>query len=308
MDALYRRLSLLSEPVRVRLLSVLAHEELGVGELCRVLQLPQSTVSRHLKILRTEGVVRRRAEGTRALLRMVDDLDGDWVALWQPVHERFTRSHQHDEDQARLAAALEARQTDSSTFFGRVHAQWDQLRGELFGERFWSGALAALAPADGVVVDLGCGTGATLERLAPWVKRAVGVDREPAMIRAASQRLSGLPNVELREGSLQHLPLGDGEANVALCTLVLHHVDDPASVFREVRRVLAPGGRFVLVDMVAHDRSDWRHTMGHRWLGFSPEQLLQWGREAGLGEGQRVALPPDPHAAGPPLQLLRWRV
>jgi len=307
MDELFRRLVLLSEPVRVRLLATLEHEELGVGELCRVLQLPQSTVSRHLKRLATDGVVRRRAEGTRALFRMVDDLDDDWVALWAPVRERFVQSLQHAEDQARLAAALEARQTDSSTFFGRVHTRWDQLRAELFGERFWAWALAALAPADGVVVDLGCGTGATLERLAPFVGRVVGVDREPAMLRAAGQRLEGIDNVELVEAPLQALPMGDGEADVALCTLVLHHVEEPAQVLAEARRILATGGMLVVVDMVAHDRSDWRHTMGHRWLGFRPEQLLSWGRQAGLSDGTTVAIPPDPDAAGPLLQLIRWR-
>jgi len=306
MDALMRKLSLLAEPVRVRLLAVLAEEELGVGELTRVLQLPQSTVSRHLKTLRTEGIVRRRAEGTRALFRAVDDLDDDWVMLWAPVYERFGQTLQFTEDRARLGATLEARQTDSSTFFGREHARWDQLREELFGERFWASALAALAPSDAVVLDLGCGTGATLERLAPWVRTAIGVDREPAMLRAAAQRLRGTGNVELRQGSLQALPLDDGVADVALCTLVLHHVDSPAEVFREVRRVLAPGGRFLLVDMAAHDRRDWRHTMGHRWLGFSVESLQRWAADAGLNPAGTLALAPDPAAAGPPLQLLRW--
>ena len=306
MEEVYRRLSLLSEPVRVRLLAVLADEELGVGELCRVLQLPQSTVSRHLKVLREAEVVRRRAEGTRSLFRAVRP-DDDWFSLWDPVFRRFATTLQHQEDDARLQATLQARRVDAETFFGRVHAQWDQLRAELFGSGFLAPAFAALLPEDAVLVDLGCGTGVNLELLAPWVGRAIGVDRERAMLQAAKQRLEGVGGVELVPAPLLRLPLGEGEVHLALCTLVLHHVDDPGQVFAEVARVLRPGGVFVVVDMVAHDRSDWRHTMGHRWLGFPGEQLLSWGADAGLTAGRVAPLAPEADAAGPPLQVARWR-
>jgi ArsR family transcriptional regulator len=305
MEEVYRRLSLLSEPVRVRLLSVLADEELGVGELCRVLQLPQSTVSRHLKALHTASVVRKRTEGTRSLFRAVG-ADPEWQALWALVSQPFVASHQHLEDQARLEAVLAERRVESSSFFGRAHAQWDGLRKELFGEWFPAQTLAALLPPDATVVDLGCGTGANLALLAPWVRRAVGVDRERAMLDVAQARLQGIGSVELVQAKLRSVPLEDHTVDLALCTLVLHHLKDPFEVFAEVARLLRPGGRFVLVDMVAHDRADWRHTMGHRWLGFEAEQLLSWGEQAGLPRGSVVAMTPDPEAAGPPLQVGRW--
>ena len=302
MDELYARLSLLSEPARVRLLAVLAEEELGVGELCRIVQLPQSTVSRHLKALQTAELVRRRAEGTRSLYRMVS-LEGASQDLWSTVATAHRATLQHEEDGARLQATLQDRAIDSDTFFGREHARWDSLRRDLFGEGFLAPLLAALLPQDAVVVDLGCGTGATLQVLAPWAQRAIGVDREPKMLAVARERV---PGAELVQAPLEELPLADGVADVALCTLVLHHVTAPERVFAEARRVLKPGGSFALVDMVAHDRSDWRHTMGHRWLGFSEEQLLRWGDAAGFSAGRVQGLPAIGDVQGPPLQVARF--
>nr|MBA2320909.1 metalloregulator ArsR/SmtB family transcription factor [Deltaproteobacteria bacterium] len=219
-DRLYQRLAALSEPARVRVLWLLAREELSVGELCRVLQQPQSTVSRHLKILQ-DGWVRRRAEGTSAWFR-ADALDAEAQRLWAVVAEHHERTPAAHEDLARLATVLESRRLDARTFYGRTRGAWEAIRSELFGSGFVRHVIAGLVPADWTVVDLGCGTGEALALLAPLVRRVIGVDREPEMVASARVRVAAWPNAEVREGALEALPLADGEADAALVSLVLH--------------------------------------------------------------------------------------
>jgi SAM-dependent methyltransferase len=303
MEEVTRDLTILAETLRVRLLALLEREELGVSELCRVVQLPQSTVSRHLKALQVAGWIRRRAEGTSGLFRLDPEAVGPtrW-RLWEVVREAWQATLQADEDVVRLQALL-AQRVDSGGFFRRRHAEWDAMRSELFGDSFFTSALAALLPAEWAVADLGCGTGGVLVELAPTLRRVVGVDREPNMVETALSRVAHLPNVEVHVAELEHLPLGSQELDAATCLLVLHHVVQPGVVFSEVRRVLRPGGKLVVVDMVAHDRADYEHTMGHRHLGFDPDALAELAADAGLRAGAVRRLPPAAEAHGPPLFL-----
>jgi ArsR family transcriptional regulator len=304
MDTVSRDLGVLAEPVRVRLLALLEHQELGVGELCRVVQLPQSTVSRHLKALQVAGWIRRRAEGTSGLFR-VDPASVDPVGwkLWEVVRDAHAGGRQADEDAVRLEAVLASR-SETASFFGRRHAEWDALRRELFGDAFLGPALLALIPRDHVVADLGCGTGPVLAELAPVVARVMGFDREPRMVEAALDRVRDHANVSVHLAALEDLPIGDASVDAATCVLVLHHVEDPADVFREAGRVLKPGGTLAVVDMVAHDREDWARTMGHLHLGFDPAALAALAKEEGLVRPVIRMLPPAADAQGPPLFLL----
>lgn len=303
---LSEHLGALAEPVRARIVRVLEGEELAVGELGRVLQLPQSTVSRHLKVLLGLGWIRRRTEGAAARVSAaLDDLGADVVRLWELVRDDPARAHATAEDLARLASVLAAREVDSRAFFGRVAAGWDGLRDELFGQSFLAPTLLSLLPSDWTVVDLGCGTGELLARLAPVVGRVIGVDQEGAMLEAARRRLADAPAVDLVEADLAALPLDDACADAALCVLVLHHIPDPAAALAEARRVVRPGGPVVVLDMIAHDREAYRQTMGHKHLGFSPETLAAHAAAAGLAITRLDRLAPDPAAQGPGLFLAR---
>ncbi|MEZ4321467.1 MAG: metalloregulator ArsR/SmtB family transcription factor [Myxococcota bacterium] len=297
---LHHHLALLAEPTRVRLLFLLADEELAVGELVQVLQLPQSTVSRHLKALKDASWIRRRAEGSAGWFRMQDPLEADARDLWAVVQPRHRATTQASEDLERRAAVLEARRVDSTTFFGRMHAQWDALRTELFGESFIIPALLGLMPDLQTVVELGCGTGPNLVALAPTAQRIIGVDREARMLDAARERTKAHANIELRQGGLEDLPLQTGEAQLALCILVLHHVPDLRAAFSEMNRVVAPGGRVAITDMRRHSRTAYRDTMGHAHLGFDADTLVS-ELPAGLELHRWTDLPADPASQGPGL-------
>jgi ArsR family transcriptional regulator len=281
------------------LLLVLDQHELTVGELCAVVQLPQSTVSRHLKILGGEGWVVSRAEGTSRQYRVAQPLDTPARRLWQLVKEQISASDAAARDAERLKTVLAERRLKSQEFFSSTAGQWDALRTELFGRRADLTALLGLLDEEWTIGDLGCGTGQMSEAIAPFVQRVVSVDASRAMLAAARKRLARAPNVDLRHGELEALPIDDAEIDAAVLFLVLHYVVDPAAVLAEVRRVLVPGGRLLVVDMMPHEHEEYRQQMGHLWQGFSSEQLGAWLEEAGFGPAHYRHLPADPQAKGP---------
>ncbi len=175
------------------------------------------------------------------------------------------------------------------------------MRVELFGARADLLALLALLDDEMVVGDLGCGTGAVADVLAPFVGRVIAVDHSREMLAVARRRLDGRLNVELREGDLEALPIDDASLDVALLVLTLHHLPDPLAVFIEAARVLRPRGRLVVIDMTPHDRERYRQEMGHVWLGFGETQLAEWLAEAGFGALRYTPLPVDAAARGPQL-------
>lgn len=300
--ALLDHLSSLADSTRSRLLLLLDGRELTVSELCGILQLPQSTVSRHLKALSDGGWVSARAESTSNLYTMRrDELDAPARRLWGLVREQVGGTAAAIQDQRRLAAALAERRTTSQAFFSSSAGQWDRLRDELFGDQFHLAALAAFAGAEWTVGDLGCGTGRVTASLAPFVAQVIAVDGSPAMLQAAKKRLHGVDNVELRRGDLESLPIEDARLDAATLMLVLHHVPEPERALAEVARVVKPGGRALIVDMLPHERENYRQQMGHVWLGFSDAQLRRLLGEAGLIDIRIVPLPPDPRAKGPGL-------
>lgn len=301
---LLNRLSTLTDAARLRILRLLDKQELSVGELSRALQLPQSTVSRHLKLLHDAGWTTKRSEGTASLYRLAHAaLDPDMRELWQLARAQLGTTRTFGQDDARLEQVLAERRTDSRAFFGKVAGDWDQLRRELFGESFTAQALLSLVQHDWVAADLGCGTGNAAEQLAPLVKKVIAIDREPAMLDAARKRLAELRDgqVEFRQGELTKLPLRDGEIDLALMFLVLIYIESPEAALREVARALQPGGTALIVDLVPHDRESYRHTLGHVHLGFDERQLKAWAKSAGLKDVRYRHLRPDIDSKGPAL-------
>ncbi|MBI1369658.1 MAG: metalloregulator ArsR/SmtB family transcription factor [Planctomycetes bacterium] len=300
--AMMNWMTALADVTRARVLRLLERHELTVAELCAVLQLPQSTVSRHLKVLADDRWVSRRREGTSSLYRMAsDELEPTARRLWNLVREQSEFYASAEQDDQRLASVLAERQTRSQAFFSSAAGQWDKLRTDLFGERFDLVGLAGLLDAQWIVGDLGCGTGQIAAAVAPFVKEVIAVDSAPAMITAAKKRLAAFDNIELRRGDLASLPIDDGVLDAATIYLVLHHISDPAAAMVEVARVLKLGGRVLIVDMLKHDREEYRQQMGHVWLGFDAKKITGWLTDAGLTDARFIPLPIEPAAKGPAL-------
>jgi ArsR family transcriptional regulator len=296
------QLSALADATRVRLLVVLERQELTVSELCEVLQLPQSTVSRHLKTLAGGDWISSRREGTSRFYAMVrDQLDRAQRRLWLLVREQFVASAGSAQDELRLDEVVARRRTRSEEFFSSSAGQWDRMREELFGRSSHLRPLLMWLDSSWTVADLGCGTGQVAASIAPSVAKVVAIDDSVEMLDAARQRLGETANVELVRSPLEGLPLEDQTLDAACLMLVLHHLPDPQQVLSEAARVMRAGAQLLLVDMLPHDHEEYRHTMGHVWLGFSAHQIERWLTDAGFDSLRWHVLPPEPATKGPSL-------
>ncbi len=303
-EALMGWLGSLADPTRLRLLRLLERSELGVAELCDVLQMPQSTVSRHLKVLGDLGWADSRRQGTANYYRStVDRLGPSARRLWVLAREVTDNWATVEQDQLRLEGCLKQRGTPAQAFFAGAAGQWDKLRAELYGGGVTRAAMGALLGSGWTVADLGCGTGEVSAELAGSVRRVIGVDQSPAMLKAARQRTERLGNVELRRGDLERLPIEDDTCDAAVVLLVLTYVANPSLVIAEAGRVLRGGGKLVVIDLLRHDRDDFRERMGQQSMGFDPVGLSNMLVEAGFEGARCCALPSEPGVKGPALVL-----
>lgn len=300
--AMLERIGGLHDPMRLRLLALLNDHELAVGELAAAVQAPQSTVSRHLKRLLASGWINRRSQGPQTLYRHSGtNLEPEAWRLWEAVTAGLCEDPTHEEDLRRVREILASRKVDSRAFFGSLGGDWSDLRGQLFGRTILDAWLPVMLDPDLVIADLGCGTGQITATLCPFVGHVHAIYREPAMLKAAQTRLSDANNVSFHEAYLHETPLPNGSVDVAILSLVLHHLPDPGLTIEAAARVLKDDGRLILLDMIRHDRTDYRDTMGHLHLGFEEAEVTSWCQQAGLKTVQWHPLRPDPEAAGPSL-------
>ena len=273
----------LADESRVRILRILLRGSFQVGELVAVLDMGQSRVSRHLKILTDAGVLTAQREGTRMFYRVArDEAFGPKLASFlagplgaAPVHEDDTRLH----------AVWEERRDRSRDAFRRAAIDWSDAQAAFLGSPDTRPHLVGwLDGLDGVAVDVGTGTGELLRDLAVRFRRVIGIDGSAPMLERAREgvRAMGATNVELRLGDVEHLPLPEGEADVVVANMVMHHVSEPALALRELLRGLLPGGRLLIGDYTRHDNEWMREELGDQWLGFDPDEVAGWLRSAGF--------------------------
>ncbi|QQE12765.1 metalloregulator ArsR/SmtB family transcription factor [Planctomycetota bacterium] len=303
-EVLMRQMATLSDETRLRLLRLLERQELGVAELCDILQMPQSTVSRHLKILSEDHWTVSRRAGTTNLYRMIPaELTDSAQELWKLAKEQTEGWATLQQDQIRLTERLRQRRAGVQSFFEGAAAEWGETRHKLYGSMFTHDAIQALIPAEYEIADLGCGIGDITARLARTVKHVYGIDNSPAMIEAAKQQTAAFSNVSILEGDLDGLPLEDGSVDAALVVLVLTYLPEIDGTLKEACRVLRAGGKLVILDLLQHDRDDFRRQLDQHHAGFGEAELISALEGAGFGGVVVTALPPEADATGPALVL-----
>ncbi len=284
LSALTAAFKALGDPTRLRILGVLAGVELRVSEIVEVLQMGQSRVSRHLRILVEVEMLRSRSSGVWTFYSIRQG--GPYAPI---IREALSSLPENREDLARREMVLTSRREETRRFFDTRAGQWESMKRRIFGKTDPDSIVCELIGSDAKsVADLGCGEGRLVELMARRVGvagRVIGVDNAPAMIEYARTRLAHLDNVEFRLGDIEHLPFRDAEVRVAVLSLVLHHLLRPTESIAEAVRVVAPGGVIIVAEFAVHANEALRDAHGDRWLGIEMDAI-----EARLtGEGCRIA-------------------
>jgi ubiquinone/menaquinone biosynthesis C-methylase UbiE len=274
-----------AEPTRLRILLLLAGGELNVKDLTLILGQSQPRISRHLKLLYEAGLIERFREGSWVYFHLSDRHVGGRLALRLVADVDPTEASVRL-DRERADALKRDREAAAQIFFEKHAADWDHIRALHVAERDVEKAMQE-AVGDGpfrFFLDLGTGTGRTLELFADRFERGLGLDVNQAMLNYARANLNAkrLTHAQVRHGDIYALSLADRQADAIVMHQVLHFLSDPALAIREAARVLAPGGKLLIVDFAPHELEFLRVQEAHERLGFSHDQIIGWLKDAGL--------------------------
>lgn len=266
----------IADETRLKILLILSRAEFTVGEMVQILGIHQSNTSRHLSQLRESLLAEDRREGAVVYYRWSESLRAS-TAIQQLLLEAWKDLPDHDSVQDHIQTILAHRRSLSQKFFDSVDGRFRKLKESGGGFEAVLRAFANLLSFRHAV-DIGCGEGDIAMILAKGCDRVTAVDQSHKMLDLVAERArnEGLRNVEPAEGLMETLPLPDACADLVVMSQVLHHAPSPEEAIREAFRVLAPKGRFVLIDLAAHDQEWVREHYGDLWLGFQPTRIESW--------------------------------
>lgn len=296
-----------AEPTRLRILLLLAQGELNVKDLTQILGQSQPRLSRHLKLLAEARLVERFREGSWVYFHISDRSEGGQLALRMldvvdPKDAVLVR------DRQRAETLKKDRERVAQDYFQTHAGEWDRIRALHVSESEVEAAMREALGGGrlGLLVDLGTGTGRILELFAGQYERGLGIDINQSMLGYARGRLAaaGIAHAQVRHGDLYNLAIAEGAADAVVMHQVLHFLSDPAAAIAEASRILAPGGRLLIVDFAPHDLEFLRDEHAHERLGFSHALMREWLTETGLSARRVRDLAPP--AGGAKLTVSLW--
>ncbi len=285
MNGTWDILKLLSDPTRMRLISLLRNEELSVGEMGEILDMAQSRISSQLAQLRANDLVLDRREGKKAFYRLHPDLPAAAHGLLSAACEAITEEKESREDQANLERVLQKRRDHQEQYFNLIAGK---LGKNYCPGRSWEsiGHLALRLTPQIDIADLGAGEGLISQLLARRAARVWCIDNSPRMVEVGSELAlkNGLENLTYKLGDIETVPLDDNTVDLAILSQALHHAQHPAAAIKEAFRILRPGGQVLILDLKAHSFEKARELYADVWLGFSENDLHSWVKEAGFDD------------------------
>lgn len=277
-----KSLRALADPTRLRIVALLEGEELSVAELQEITKLAQSRISTHLGLLSETRLLASRRDGKRTFYRL-----GPRDAMGREFTQLAIRAArelpEHGGDQLNLKRVLGLRQQQAQVYFNQVAGRFDRSYGPGRSWQAFGHLLLRMLPPL-VVADLGSGEGLIAELIARRCQHVIAVDNSEKMVEfgAKKAKKNGLKNLEFRLGNLEHPPIDPASVDLVILSQALHHAEDPAGALAAAHRILKPGGRLLLLDLVKHGFTQAHELYGDRWLGFAEADLHRWLEAAGF--------------------------
>ena len=284
MASILKNLRLLADPSLLRILLLVEREELSVAELQEILGMGQSRISTHLAQLKQAGLVEDRRNGKSILYRLKPGAQANgFTQMLGVLRQAAAEIPEAEQDSEALRLALRRRQDKMRSYF-------DELAGK-FGRNYvpgrsWQGlaeTLLTLMPPM-VIADLGAGEGTFSQLLARRSKKVIAVDNSEKMVEYGRELAlkHGVKNLEYRKGDLEEVPIRDAAVDLAFFSQALHHAQHPDRAVREAWRILKPGGRIVVLDLLRHSYEEARELYADLWLGFTEVEVTRFLRQAGF--------------------------
>lgn len=298
MPSMLKSLKLISDPTRLRILMLVEDEELSVAELQEILGMGQSRISTQLSQLKAEGLVSDERSGKNNIYTCTADRDLMEVAKLAAAEVPEVAG-----DESSLRHLLRKRKDTSRAYF-------DELAGR-FGKdyvpgRSWKALAEALIKVLNYkfVADLGAGEGTLAQLLAQRAEKVIAVDLSPKMVEFGQELATrnGLTNLEYRLGDIEQPPIEDGSLDLAILSQALHHAEHPQRAIDSAYRILKPGGRLIVLDLLQHHFEESRELYADRWLGFSESELAQMFEKSGFTQIETIVA--DRETAAPKFQTL----
>ncbi|RYD18252.1 MAG: metalloregulator ArsR/SmtB family transcription factor [Verrucomicrobiaceae bacterium] len=298
MPSMLKSLKLLSDPTRLRILMLVENEELSVAEMQEVLGMGQSRISTQLSQLKAEGLVSDERSGKNNIYTCSAPAD-----LMEVARLAAAEVPEVSSDEAALRHLLRKRKDTARAYF-------DELAGR-FGKdyvpgRSWKALAEALIKVLNykVVADLGAGEGTLAQLLAQRAEKVIAVDLSPKMVEFGQELATqnGLKNLEYRIGDIEVPPIEDASLDLAILSQALHHAEHPQKALDAAFRILKPGGRLIVLDLLQHHFEEARELYADRWLGFSESDLAAMLEKSGFQQIETIVA--DRETAEPRFQTL----
>ena len=278
-----KTLRAVADPTRLRIMALLRADELSVNEIQLITRMGQSRISTHLRQLEETGLLEHRREGKRTFYRWNTDLTAEQRKFVEQLSVGAEELDDSESDQINLRRVIDQRKNQAQVYFNQVAGRFDRSYGPGRSWQAFGHLLLRMLPPL-TVADLGAGEGLLSELLARSCKRVIAVDNSARIIEfgAAKAKKNGLKNLEFRLGDLQNPPIDPGSVDLVILSQALHHAEEPAKAVAAAARIVKPGGRIMILDLLGHKFEQARELYGDRWLGFAESDLHRWLEEAGL--------------------------